>query len=117
MKWQDILKLDDTQPVAYNNINYFKIADAIPTIMQQSKASEQLKQKMLEPFNQLRDEMNRAAKAEGFNSDGAKRQYIDARDKLNKYLEESIVNLNPNFRKVVEKLRSAGHMNVGVPIK
>ena len=116
MTWENVLKMRNTEPVAWNNLNYFKIADAIPRIMQQSKSSPQFQQNMLQTFNQLRDEMNRASKAEGFNSDGAKRQYIDARDKLNQYLTETISPLNPSLAKVVEKLRSAGHMNVGRPI-
>tara|TARA_R100000388_G_scaffold93330_1_gene77783 strand:+ start:615 stop:968 length:354 start_codon:yes stop_codon:yes gene_type:complete len=116
MSWEDVLKIRNTEPVAWNNLNYFKIADAIPRIIQQSKSSPQLQQNLLQTFNQLRDEMNLASQVEGYDSDRAKRQYIDARDKLNQYLTETISPLNQNLAKVVEKLRSAGHMNVGRPI-
>jgi len=113
MSWQEVLKIRNTEPVAYQNLNYFIIADAIPSIMQQGKSSQQFQQNMLQPFNQLREEMNQAKNLEKHDPNGAKRKYIDARDKLNKYLIESIATLNPSFAKVVEKLKKAGHMNEG----
>lgn len=113
MGWQEVLKFKQEQPVAHANLNYFMIAEDIQFIIQQSKSSPQFQQNILQPFNQLRDEMKQASDSEKYDSNGAMRKYWDARQKLNKYLIETVAPLNPSLAKVVEKLKTKGHMNEG----